>query len=287
MLGHLVPCGGGKAMALCKPRLVLSRRSTTDDGDGVPKNDAELRFVEGWWYIRRVELGRSLAVNGNDCDAAQLKPNDVLTVGGKFYRITYQPPGPVAPASPLVDASALPSSTTFRAESSAVEIDSTSAPLKPEYQKPAVASAALGMLIPCGGGPSVTLRKPKIIIGRSPSCDLVIPQRNISSKHCALDLNNGYWQMSDLESTNGTTVDGMTYLRKWVLPGSVIGLSNKRFRLEYQPKGEQPSLSEDDEVVLPNRSLLELAGVSKSGMDRLIRSLPADEPTRSRWNLEE
>lgn len=263
MFGHLVPCGGGKAVALSKTRLVLGRRVTGAEGTPVASHDVELRLIDGWWHVRRIASDQTLTVNGNPCDATRLSPNDVLSVSGKFYRIAFQPPEPAAPRAP-----ATPVPAAVR---------------EPETPRP---SLALGMLIPCGGGPSIALRRPSFVIGRSPACDLVIPQKSVSSRHCSLNLTEGYWQMTDLDSTNGTTIDGMRYLKKWVLPGSVLGVPGKRYRLEYQPKGDQPSLSQDDEVVLPHRSLLEMAGISKSGMDRLMDSLPVNEPSRPRWKLD-
>lgn len=258
MFGHLVPCGGGKAVALDKPRLVLGHRSASEEGTG-PARDAELRFVDGWWHVRRIDSGRPLQVNGSECESARLKPNDVMRIGGKFYRITFD-----APESEIV-----------------------SRPPPPEPQVAKMDTPfQLGMLIPCGGGQTIVLRKPKIIIGRAPDCDVVLPERNISSRHCLLELINGYWQMLDLDSKNGTTVDGMTFHRKWILPGSVLGLMAKRFKVEYQPKGERPSLDADDEVVLPKRSLMELSGLNEKRLERLLQSQPEDGTSRVQWTID-
>ncbi len=283
MLGHLVPCGGGKAMALNNSRLVLSRKSSATEGAVTSTNDAELRLVDGWWHVRRFESGRPLAVNGHECESAKLKPNDVLTVGGKFFRITYEAPEPAVPT-----VTPEPSSTTA-ADPVPITVASTSSAGAPHFPvtphpaapRPATPNSTLGMLIPCGGGPPVALRKPKFIIGRAPTCDLVLAYKSTSSRHCSLELHNGYWQMTDLDSTNGTTVDGMTYRRKWILPGNVLGLPGKRYRVEYRPQGTPPSLADDDEVIVPNRPLLELAGI----MERLVDLLPTDEPTRTKWKL--
>ena len=92
--------------------------------------------------------------------------------------------------------------------------------------------------------------------------------------------------MTDLDSKNGTTVDGMPYHRKWVLPGSILGLMGKRFQVDYQPRGERPSLVDDDEAVLPTRSLLKLSGCSEQGLDKLLRSQPKDEVAQPRWTLD-
>lgn len=245
---------------LNKARLVLGHRTAVEEGSGSAAHDVELRFIEGWWHVRRLDGGRPLQVNGDECESARLNPNDVMSIGGKFYRIAFQPPEPAAVSEPPKPVQPPPSS-------------------EDGFQ--------LGMLIPCGGGQSIVLRKHKILIGRAPGCDIVLPERNISSRHCVLELIDGYWQMLDLDSTNGTTVDGTHFHRKWVLPGSVLGMTGKRFRLEYQPKGARPALDADDEVVLPKKSLLELAGLNSQRLERLLQSHPDDGTSRVRWSLEE
>jgi pSer/pThr/pTyr-binding forkhead associated (FHA) protein len=49
---------------------------------------------------------------------------------------------------------------------------------------------------------------PDIALGRSPRSDVVVPEPGISKMHCTLRLRDGGWQVTDLESRNGTNVDG-------------------------------------------------------------------------------
>ena len=57
-----------------------------------------------------------------------------------------------------------------------------------------------GMEMPLGGGP--------ITIGRSSESNVVIRDDYTSTHHARLDLRAEGWVLSDLESTNGTFVDG-------------------------------------------------------------------------------
>ena len=57
-----------------------------------------------------------------------------------------------------------------------------------------------GMEMPLGGGP--------ITIGRSSESNVVIRDDYTSTHHARLDLRGEGWVLSDLESTNGTFVDG-------------------------------------------------------------------------------
>lgn len=57
-----------------------------------------------------------------------------------------------------------------------------------------------GLEMPLGGGP--------ITIGRSSESNVVIRDDYTSTNHARLDLRADGWVLSDLESTNGTFVDG-------------------------------------------------------------------------------
>ncbi len=47
------------------------------------------------------------------------------------------------------------------------------------------------------------------VIGSSPNCDIVVTQPNVSRNHCRLILEDGRFFLEDLESTNGTYVNGV------------------------------------------------------------------------------
>jgi hypothetical protein len=57
-------------------------------------------------------------------------------------------------------------------------------------------------------GTSLPLTSSAILIGRAPSCTLVLDDDYSSSRHARIFPQNGYWYVEDLGSTNGTFVDG-------------------------------------------------------------------------------
>ena len=129
-------------------------------------------------------------------------------------------------------------------------------------------SEVLGILQPVGGGDPIPLYKPEITIGRRASCDIRLDFENISGKHCMLRLINGVWNVKDLGSTNGTTVNGARLsTEQSVMPDEEFGIAGHMFTIQYDPAGPEAFLSshkEMDEEIVQERarsSLMDLAGL--------------------------
>jgi pSer/pThr/pTyr-binding forkhead associated (FHA) protein len=77
-------------------------------------------------------------------------------------------------------------------------------------QPRAAASSGAGRLVVSAGplrGTTVPLTTSSILIGRAPSCTLVLDDDYSSSRHARIFPQNGSWFVEDLGSTNGTYVD--------------------------------------------------------------------------------
>ena len=119
---------------------------------------------------------------------------------------------------------------------------------------------ALGELIPVGGGDNIPLLKTTLIIGRRPSCDISLPYPNVSSHHCKLNLQNGYWFFEDLNSSNGIKVNGERCESRFLLPNDEITIAKHHFTINYEPVGELPELTLENPF---SKSLMEKAGLEK------------------------
>jgi pSer/pThr/pTyr-binding forkhead associated (FHA) protein len=142
----------------------------------------------------------------------------------------------------------------------------------------------LGVLHPVGGGDPIPLKKPEIVVGRRQSCDIRLDFENISGKHCVLRLINGVWNVRDLGSTNGTTVNGARInTEQSVMPDEEFGIAGHMFTIEYDPAGPEAFLSshkELDEEVVQERSrhsLMDLAGLDTD--DAKLKTRPKRAPT--------
>lgn len=132
----------------------------------------------------------------------------------------------------------------------------------------------LGQLIPLGGGDPIPLRKPKLLVGRRPSCDIRLEFPNVSSQHCELEWVNGYWRLRDLRSSNGTKVNGERVDEKFLQPGDTITIAKHQFEIDYTPDPNAAPVEEADPFSI---GLLEKAGIGRAdGNDRPRR--PSTSP---------
>jgi pSer/pThr/pTyr-binding forkhead associated (FHA) protein len=58
-------------------------------------------------------------------------------------------------------------------------------------------------------GSKIPLDKRELFIGRAPSCELIVTDEFASSQHAKVVHIGGDWVIQDLDSTNGTYVDGV------------------------------------------------------------------------------
>lgn len=62
----------------------------------------------------------------------------------------------------------------------------------------------------------------QVLIGRGSWCDLVIPGDTVSRRHAELFFREGGWILVDLDSTNGTYINGARVHRAQLLPGDRV-----------------------------------------------------------------
>ena len=124
-----------------------------------------------------------------------------------------------------------------------------------------------GQLVPTGGGDPIPLMKDRLLVGRRAECDIQLKFANVSSQHCRMTLEYGYWFVRDLNSRNGTKVDNRTVLRKRVDPNSKLSIARHEYTIEYEPQllgAYGPPPADDDYMdELMRSSLLDRAGVKK------------------------
>jgi hypothetical protein len=122
-----------------------------------------------------------------------------------------------------------------------------------------------GELVPVGGGDPIPLLKPRLLVGRRESCDVVLRFPNVSSHHCMLTLDGGYWYIQDQNSTNGIKVNGVRCQKKRIDPGDKVSIAKHTYTIDYNPVelgavGPPPPDRSEYEV-LRGTSIMERAGL--------------------------
>jgi hypothetical protein len=71
-----------------------------------------------------------------------------------------------------------------------------------------------------------------LVVGRHHACDVVLPESSVSRRHARLVFRDGTWVVQDLESTNGTIVNGVRVGRCALRPGDHLLLGEAHLRID-------------------------------------------------------
>jgi pSer/pThr/pTyr-binding forkhead associated (FHA) protein len=282
--GRLVSLNDGREYQVTVVPFVLGRDATAEIVIGSP--DASRRHAE---IVSRPDgdVVVDLSANGTFVNGArisgrhQLKALDVIRIGAEEFR--YYPPQRSAGPPPAAGAQ-------FRLSDTLVGLPRAPIPTP----RPAPASRPLAtMLVKSGSlkGQRFAVKSPVINIGRADYNDVQLPDPSISSTHVKLQLREGVWSLTDLGSTNGTTVDGEKAEDDMPLsPGALLKLGD--VSLSFEPHDEAPArldrtaLLTKPEPTPPPSPLPEVEATPKPIPARAprpaIRPI-APEPAPNRW----
>jgi pSer/pThr/pTyr-binding forkhead associated (FHA) protein len=66
----------------------------------------------------------------------------------------------------------------------------------------------------------------QLLLGRHGECDVVLEHLSVSRRHARLSFRDGRWVLRDLDSTNGTRVNGRRVVRCRLEPGDRLRLGS-------------------------------------------------------------
>ena len=72
-------------------------------------------------------------------------------------------------------------------------------------------------------GERIAIRTGRMVIGRHPACDLVIDASAVSRQHVSITFEDGEATLEDLQSRNGTTLNGRPLTKPHRLSDGEIG----------------------------------------------------------------
>src|SRR5260221_2759933 len=273
--GRVVSLTDGREYAITGASLVFGRDATCDvvvSGKDVSRRHAEIvQTPKGYLVVDSSTNGTF--VNEVRVEGQRLLARaDVIRLGDENFRFYADAapqaapnpkPGPAASAPPAVPQA--PSSPPPPPPPPAPPVGAGQRLKETLHGAPA---PVLGNFLVRSGslkGQRLVVKTPVANIGRADYNDLVIPDESVSTTHAKLERREGVWVLVDLDSTNGTFVDG------------------------ERVKGETP-LSPGVTVRFGDISLLfeptdDSAGVAKGGGTRMMEVMkpkPPPPPRRHR-----
>ena len=111
--------------------------------------------------------------------------------------------------------------------------------------------AAFLQRFPETGGPAerIPIWKLPFIIGRSEEADLTVYSGKISKEHARLEVTDGRYAIRDLDSTNGTFVNGKKVSSAFLEDADIIHLAHVEFCFRHAGASPQTEVSEVDRLV--------------------------------------
>ena len=94
-------------------------------------------------------------------------------------------------------------------------------------------------------GQTIYLDEPVISIGRQLSNDIILDDPHVSRNHCLVRSEGEHYVIEDLNSANGTYVNGERVTESPLTEGSLIKVGNSLFRFRVQNPDESLASSQN------------------------------------------
>ncbi len=125
---------------------------------------------------------------------------------------------------------------------------------------------------------TIPLSEDELTIGRDASNGIAVTDPSVSRKHCLISRQDGGFRVRDLDSRNGTLVNGTGVEEQWLQHGDQIsaGDSSFLFLLEEEEVAPAPSRVEfEDAQSTSETTIIHPRDVVYLQPERLLRELPA------------
>src|SRR5205809_1668066 len=267
--GRVVSLTDGREYVIAAASLVFGREAGCDvvvPGKDVSRRHAEIvQTPKGYLLVDTSTNGTF--VNEERLEGQRiLARTDVIRLGDEQFRFytdaapaTAAPPPPPGPAASPPQAAPPPSAPSPGPQPVGGSGQAAPAPGAGDrlrhtvhgleaYVPPSPRSAAGGslasFLVRSGGlaGQRLSVETPVVNIGRADYNDLVVPDPSVSTSHAKLQRREGVWVLADLDSTNGTFVDGEQVKGEAPLaPGATVRLGD--VQLVFEPSDDALSIA--------------------------------------------
>src|SRR5882724_8551480 len=259
--GRVVSLTDGREYVITGASLVFGREAGCDvvvPGKDVSRQHAEIvQTPKGYLLVDSSTNGTF--VNEERVEGQRILARaDVIRLGDDQFRFYADvapataspptPPGPAAsppqavpPASPPgAPQAGPPPGATDRLRHTVHGLEA----FVPASPRSAAGGSLASFLVRSGGlvGQRLAVKTPVVNIGRADYNDLVVPDPSVSTSHAKLQRREGVWVLVDLDSTNGTFVDGEQVKGEAPLaPGATVRLGD--VQLVFEPSDDALSIA--------------------------------------------
>ena len=125
---------------------------------------------------------------------------------------------------------------------------------------------------------TIPLLEGEITIGREASNGIAITDPSVSRKHCLVSTEDGRFRVRDLDSRNGTLVNGIAVEEQWLQHGDEIAAGDSSFLFLLEDKDLAPPegrVEFDDAQLSAETTIIHPRDAVYLQPDRLLRELPA------------
>jgi pSer/pThr/pTyr-binding forkhead associated (FHA) protein len=210
--GRVVSLTDGREYAIAGASLVFGRDASCDvvvSGKDVSRRHAEIvPTPKGYLLVDSSTNGTS--VNDVRLEGQRLLGRaDVITIGEEKFRFYADTAPPPSNPQPGPTASTPSNSAAVPPVSPVPAVPPTK--LRETVHGVSSSGASLASFLVRGGslkGQRLNVKTPIVNIGRADYNDIVLPDESVSTSHAKLQRREGVWVLVDLDSTNGTFIDG-------------------------------------------------------------------------------
>src|SRR5881398_2976488 len=235
--GRVVSLTDGREYVITGASLVFGREAGCDvvvSGKDVSRRHAEIVHTPQGYVVVDSSTNGTF-VNEEQVQGQRiLARTDVIRMGEEQFRFYAEAAPLTASAAPAPALAASPEQLKHT-----VHGIEPVAPPPPSPPRPTGAAFA-SFLVRSGGlmGQRLPVKTPVVNLGRADYNDIVLPDPSISTSHAKLQRREGVWVLVDLDSTNGTFVEGEQVKGEAPLgPGAMVRLGD--VQLLFEPVDEK------------------------------------------------
>jgi hypothetical protein len=104
-------------------------------------------------------------------------------------------------------------------------------------------------------GTVIEVNRPDMIIGRHTGADIRLPLPDVSRRHCRLQFTEGRWHVVDLNSLNGTQINGEHVLRASLEQGDLLRIGGFTFTVDLHGRSRKTGSSGHVQSILKTLSI--------------------------------